>query len=145
MARVDTYLNFMGNTEEAFNFYASIFHSEFLAPPTRFSDVAGMPDLALDESRLIMNVALPILGGHIIMGTDMLASMGHRLRVGNNTTIVLNTDSREQADEFFTALSAGGSLTEHQEMSDMFWGAYWGTCLDRFGVRWMISHTPSAT
>jgi PhnB protein len=85
-------------------------------------------------------VALPILNGHIIMGTDMLASMGHELRIGNNTTIVLETDTRGQADEYFNALSAGGSDT--QEMSDMSWGAYWGVCLDRFGVRWMISHTP---
>ncbi len=54
---------------------------------------------------------------------------------------MLEPDTREEADEFFDALSVGGSET--QEMSDMFWGAYWGVCLDRFGVRWMISHTPS--
>jgi PhnB protein len=75
------------------------------------------------------------------MGTDVLASMGHELRIGNNTTIVLETDSRDQADEFYDALSMGGSET--QDGSDMFWGAYWGVCLDRFGVRWMISHTPT--
>jgi PhnB protein len=131
----------MGNTEEAFEFYASVFHTEYSSPLVRFGDVPGPAPLSEDESSKVLNVALPILNGHVIMGTDMLASMGHELRIGNNTTIVLEPDSREQADEFFNALSAGGSET--QEMGDMFWGAYWGVCLDRFGVRWMISHTPS--
>lgn len=136
-----TYLNFMGNTEEAFEFYASVFHTEYSSPLVRFGDAPGPVPLSEDESSKVLNVALPILNGHVIMGTDMLASMGHELRIGNNTTIVLEPDTREEADEFFDALSVGGSET--QEMSDMFWGAYWGVCLDRFGVRWMISHTPS--
>jgi PhnB protein len=131
----------MGNTEEAFEFYASVFHTEYSSPLVRFGDVPGPMPLSEGESSKVLNVALPILNGHVIMGTDMLASMGHELRIGNNTTIVLESDTREQADEFFDALSAGGSET--QEMGDMFWGAYWGVCLDRFGVRWMISHTPS--
>ncbi len=141
MSRVCTYLNFMGNTEEAFEFYASVFHTEYSSPLVRFGDAPGPVPLSEDESSKVLNVALPILNGHVIMGTDMLASMGHELRIGNNTTIVLEPDTREEADEFFDALSVGGSET--QEMSDMFWGAYWGVCLDRFGVRWMISHTPS--
>jgi len=142
MSRVCTYLNFMGQTEEAFEFYASVFHTTYATPIVRFGDVPGPAPLSEDESHKVLNVALPILDGHVIMGTDMLASMGHELRIGNNTTIVLETDSRDQADEFYQALSAGGSET--QDMSDMFWGAYWGVCLDRFGVRWMISHTPAA-
>jgi PhnB protein len=141
VSRVCTYLNFMGNTEEAFEFYASVFHTEYSSPLVRFGDAPGPVPLSEDESSKVLNVALPILNGHVIMGTDMLASMGHELRIGNNTTIVLEPDTREEADEFFDALSVGGSET--QEMSDMFWGAYWGVCLDRFGVRWMISHTPS--
>ena len=90
-----------------------------------------------------MNGALAILNGHIIMGTDFIASAGHQVSVGNNTTIVLETDTREQADEFYNALSLAGS--EKQDMADMFWGAYWGVCLDRFGIRWMISHTPEGS
>ncbi len=141
MARVCTYLNFMGNAQEAFEFYASVFHTEYLTAPIHFGDVPGPEGLSPEESAMVLNVALPILDGHVIMGTDMLASMGHQLRIGNNTTIVLETDSREQADEFYDALSVGSS--EGQAMGDMFWGAYWGCFLDRFGVRWMISHTPT--
>ncbi len=144
MSRVCTYLNFQGQTEEAFEFYASVFHTDYATPLLRFGDFPSPTPLSEEESRGVMNVSLPILNGHIIMGTDFLASAGHQIRVGNNTTIVLETDSREQADEFYGALSAGGSTTERQDMADMFWGAYWGVCLDRYGIRWMISHTPEA-
>ena len=143
MGRVSTYLNFAGQTEEAFAFYASVFHTELGSPPVRFSDDPGLSHLSEEEARGVMHVWLPILGGHVIMGTDMLASAGHPLRIGNNTTIVLEVDTREQADEFFNALSAGGS--EKEGMSDMPWGAYWGVCLDRFGIRWMISHAPATS
>jgi len=133
VSRVCTYLNFMGNTEEAFEFCASVYHTECSSPQARFGDAPGPVPFSEDESSKVPNVALPILNGHVIMGTDMLASMGHELRIGNNTTIVPEPDTREQADEFFDALSAGGSDT--QEMCDKFLGCLPGVCLDRFGVR----------
>lgn len=142
MSRVCTYLNFTGQAEEAFEFYASVFHTQYESPLVRVRDVPGPSPANEEESALVLHVALPILAGHVIMGSDVLASMGH-VRVGNNTTIVLETDSRDQADEFYRALSAGGS--DREDMADRSWGAYWGVCLDRFGVRWMISHTPEAT
>jgi PhnB protein len=83
-------------------------------------------------------VALPILGGTEIMGTDMLESMGHKLKIGNNTTINLEPDSNEETDRLFNALSAGGS--DIAPMMDQFWGAYWGCCLDKFGIRWMFNY-----
>jgi PhnB protein len=130
----------MGNTEEAFNLYGTVFGTEIISPITRFKDMPSdpnMPALSDEESNQVMHVALPILAGHVIMGTDMLASMGHQLRIGNNTTISLDLDSKEEADRIFAALSAGGS--EAVGMQDMPWGDYWGVCLDQFGVRWMIS------
>ena len=143
MSRVSTYLNFQGQAEEAFDFYASVFRTQFASPLTRFGDIPSPTPLSAEEARGVLHVSLPILNGHIIMGTDLVASAGHHLRIGNNTTIVLETDTREQADEFYDALSEGG--TEKQDMADMFWGAYWGVCLDRFGIRWMISHTPDGS
>jgi PhnB protein len=142
MSRVCTYLNFQGQAEEAFEYYSSVFDTTYATPLIRFGDVPGSTSMSEEEKRGVMNVALPILNGHIIMGTDFIASAGHQIRVGNNTTIVLETDTREQADEFYNALSLAGS--EKQDMADMFWGAYWGVCLDRFGIRWMISHTPES-
>ena len=142
MGKVSIYLNFMGNTDEAFNFYKSVFGTEFSAPIMYNKDIPpheGMPPFSEEDGKKVMHVALPILGGVQIMGTDMLESMGHKLVVGNNTTINLEPDSREETDRLYKALSEGG--TNGMPPQDMFWGAYWGTCLDRFGIRWMFNYT----
>jgi PhnB protein len=142
MARVNTYLNFQGQTEEAFAFYAKTFGSE-VTMLTRYSDMpAAGPEVPAAESTLIMHAELPIIGGHVLMATDMLTSMGQQTRVGNNTTLCLDVDSRDEADRLYGALSEGGS--EGSPMADMPWGAYWGVTLDRYGIRWMINHSPTS-
>ena len=100
MARVNTYLNFMGKTEEAFNFYKKVFGTE-ITSLTRMKDMPrpeGAPTLSEAESNLIMNIQLPITNGHVLMATDMIASMGHQVNVGNNVTISLDLDSKEEAE-----------------------------------------------
>lgn len=142
MSKISIYLNFQGNTEEAFNFYKSVFGGEFEGGIMRNRDVPpmpGMPEIPEKEKNMVMHVALPILGGVFIMGTDMLESMGHKLIVGNNTTINLEPDSKEEVDRLYAALSQGSS--QNMAPSDQFWGAYWGECLDRFGIRWMFNYT----
>jgi len=139
MAHVSIYLNFAGNAEEAFNTYKKVFKSEFSTPFMRMGDMPpqpGMPALPDAEKNKVMHVALPILGGTEIMATDMLESMGHKLIEGNNVTISLNPDTKEEADRLYKELSQGGSdgVAPHDE----FWG-YWGTCKDRFGIRWMFN------
>lgn len=140
MARTSTYLNFTGNTEAAFEFYKSVFKTEFAAPIARMGSVPAAPDmpaLSAAEKELVMHVALPILGGHMLMGTDALESMGHTLTFGNNFSINLEPDTRAEADRLFAALSAGGKVT--MPLQDMFWGAYFGTLVDKFGVQWMVN------
>lgn len=139
MARTGIYLNFQGNAEEAFNHYKSVFNTEFSAPILRMGDMPhqdGMPELTDAEKKMVMHVALPILGGTNIMGTDMLESMGHKLVIGNNTTISLEPDTKEEADRIYNALADGA--TQCVAPHDEFWG-YWGVCLDRFGIRWMFN------
>ena len=139
MAKVSIYLNFMGNTEEAFNFYKSVFNTEFATPVMYLKDMPaqpGMPTLSEKDANSVMHVALPILAGTLLMGTDMLESMGHKLVIGNNVTISLEPDSKEETDRLFKALSEGGS--DIAPMRDEFWG-YWGCCLDKFGTRWMFN------
>ena len=102
----------------------------------------GMGELPASERDLVMHAELPILAGHVLMATDMLRSMDQQTRVGNNTTLCLDVDSREVADRLYEALSDGGS--EGSPMADMPWGAYWGVVLDRYGVRWMVNHTPAS-
>ena len=139
MASVSIYLNFAGNAEEAFNRYKEIFKTEFSAPVMRMGDMPAHPDMpALSEAdkKKVMHVALPILGGTEIMATDILESMGHKLIEGNNVTISLNPDTKEEADRLYNELSEGGGngVAPHEE----FWG-YWGSCKDKFGIRWMFN------
>jgi uncharacterized glyoxalase superfamily protein PhnB/uncharacterized protein YndB with AHSA1/START domain len=142
MAKVGTYLNFSRNTEEAFNFYRSVFGGEFVGGISRLGDIPpqeGMPALADGDKNLVMHVALPIFGNHLLMGTDAPESMGFKLNPGNNVHINLEPDSREQAKKLFEALAAGGTVT--MPLSDMFWGAYYGSCTDKFGIQWMVNYT----
>jgi PhnB protein len=139
MAYVAIYLNFDGDTEEAFNHYKKVFGTEFSSPMMKMSDAPphpGAPALPENEKNKVMHVALPILGGTQIMGTDVLESMGHKLVEGNNFTISLNPDSKEEADRLFNELCEGGADTVAPH--DEFWG-YWGTGKDRFGIRWMFN------
>ena len=142
MASTSTYLNFPGTTEQAFAFYASVFGTQQLGP-TMYMDAApsvpGAPPLADADKKLVMHIALPILGDHVLMGTDAVESMGHPLTMGNNFSLQLAPDSRADADRLYAALSAGGKATT--PMQEMFWGAYWGACVDRFGVQWMVNCT----
>ena len=140
MSRVSTYLNFMGDTEEAFGYYGSVFGTEPIGEVVRMGDMPagpGEPVLTEAELRLVMHIELPILAGHVLMGTDMLESMGHELRVGNNVTINLEPDTRAETERLYGLLADGGS--DATGLNDMPWGAYWGCCLDRFGIRWMFN------
>lgn len=140
MATVGTYLNFSRNTEEAFNFYKSVFGGEFKGGIMRFSDIPSSPDmppLPEADKNLVMHVALPILGGHLLMGTDAPESMGFKVNFGNNVYINLEPDTRLETQRLFNALSAGGTI--EQELQDMFWGDYYGSCKDKYGVQWMFN------
>ena len=143
MAKVSTYLNFSRSTEEAFNFYKSVFGGSFLGMGiARLGDVPpqeGMPALAEEDKNLVMHVSLQIIGGHILMGTDAPESMGFNLNFGNNTYISLEPDSKEETQKLFDELSAGGIVT--MDLQPMFWGALYGSCTDKFGVQWMFNFT----
>ncbi|WP_026970072.1 SRPBCC domain-containing protein [Algoriphagus terrigena] len=141
--RVATYLNFPGNTEEAFNFYKDVFQSEFVAGIQRFDQVPsepGQPQLDDHVKRMILHVELPILGGHILMGTDAPKEMGFTVTVGNNMHIQLEPETREETERIFNGLSAGGTVS--MALQDMFWGAYFGSFTDKFGINWMVNCQP---
>lgn len=137
--KVNTYLNFEGQAEAAFSFYAQVFAAP-MGPIMRMGDMPtdpNAPPLAEDEKNFIMHVELTLPGGHVLMATDMLPSLGHHLRVGNNTTISLEPESQEEADRLYDLLSEGAA--EGSGMMRMPFG-YWGSCLDRFNIRWMINY-----
>jgi PhnB protein len=140
VAQTSTYLNFTRQTEEAFTFYKSVFGTEFVMGIMRHGDVPvpeGHPGPSEEDKDLVINVALPITGGHILMGTDVPESMGVTLTQGNNVHICLQPDTRDEADRLIAALSDGGSVD--MPMQDMFWGDYFGSFTDKFGIKWMIN------
>lgn len=144
MAKVSIYLNFQGKTEEAFNFYKSVFKTDFVGPIMYNKDIPaqeGMPAFSDEDKNKVMHICLPILAGIQIMGTDMLESMGHFVKIGNNTTINLEPDSKEETDRLYQLLSEGS--TEFAPMTEQFWG-YWGCCLDKYGIRWMFNFSNQA-
>jgi len=142
MARVSTYLNFARSTEKAFMFYRSVFGGDFSEPIHRFSEIPatpGQPPLPESDKNLVMHVELPILGGHVLMGTDAPESMGFSLTQGNNVYINLEPDTRAETERLFNALSINGKI--EMPLQDMFWGAYFGSLTDQFGIQWMFNCT----
>lgn len=140
MARTSTYLNFAGTTEAAFDFYKGVFGTAFIGPVQRMGAVPSAPDmpqLTEAEKNCVLHIELPILGGHVLMGTDALESMGQKVTFGNNVSINLEPDTRAEAERLFNALGEGGSVM--MPLADMFWGAYFGALTDKFGVQWMIN------
>ena len=142
MASTSTYLNFARSTEEAFTFYKSVFGTEFVNGIMRHGDVPlpeGAPGPSDEDKRLVINVQLPILGGHMLMGSDVPESMGTQLSQGNNVYICLDPDTRAEADRLFASLSAGGKVED--PLQEAFWGDYFGTLVDKFGIKWMVNCT----
>ena len=140
MSTVSIYLNFNRTTEEAFNFYKSVFGTEFMGNIARMGDVPskdGAPPLAEADKNLVMHVALPILGGFLLMGTDASESMGFKLIQGNNVYISLLPDTRAETDKLFALLSEDGKI--EMPLQEMFWGDYYGSLTDKFGVQWMFN------
>lgn len=139
MSNFNPYLNFPGTTEEAFNFYRSVFGGEF-AGVMRFGDGPGCDEMPIAEGDKdkIMHIALPIGNGTYLMGTDTLESMGQKHIAGNNFYICIGPDTKEEAERLFNSLSEGGKV--EMPLADTFWGAYFGCFADKYGVQWMVNY-----
>ena len=133
---LSTYLTFDGNCREAFEFYRSVFGGRFATLQT-FAD--GPPDMQVPDASKdrIMHASLPV-GSSVLMGSDRVEGFGPPLVVGNNFSIAIAPESRAQCDEWFAALSAGGSVA--MPLAETFWGSYYGMLTDRFGVNWMVNY-----
>jgi PhnB protein len=144
VARTYSYLHFGGTTEEAFNFYKSVFGTEFVAPIVRMGDIPvqpGHPGVSDDDKNLVMNVQLPITGGHLLVGNDAPAWMG-TVNHGNALDIGIDLDTRAEADRLFAALAEGGTID--YAPTEIYSGEYFGSVIDRFGTTWMVSCTAKA-
>jgi PhnB protein len=134
---INPYLNFPGTTEAAFNFYKSVFGGEF-SRLERFKGNPGSEKMSPELQNQIMHISLPIAPGYILMATDAPAEMGFSLNQGNNCYISISPDSREEAKRLFDGLSAGGKV--EMDLQDAFWGDYFGSFEDKFGMKWMVNY-----
>jgi PhnB protein len=137
MASLNPYLNFKGDTEEAFNFYRSVFGGEFITLQ-RFKDTPESDRVPENEKDKIMHVSLEVSKGYILMGTDALESMGHKIHSGDNISLSLTAESEEEAIKLFNGLSEGGTV--QMPLQKTFWGAFFGMLKDKFGIQWMVSY-----
>jgi PhnB protein len=135
MVSVNPYLNFNGNTEEAFLFYKSVFGGEF-SMLQRFSETPHADSVPAHEQNKIMHIALPIGKNTMLMATDALESMGHKISFGDNVSLAISAENKEDADRLFNGLAAGGKIDV--PITEMFWGAYFGMLTDKFGMKWMM-------
>jgi PhnB protein len=136
MVKMNIYLNFMDNTEEAFNFYRSVFGGEFTMVQ-RFKDTPEASKVSAADQEKLMHIALPV-GSNLLMGSDAPESMGFKIVQGDNFSISLDVDSITEADQIFEKLSEGGKV--EMKLQNMFWGTYFGMLRDKFGIRWMINY-----
>ncbi len=139
MIKLNTYLTFEGNCEEAFNFYKSIFGGKF-SDIERFESLPqeeDMPPMSEEDAQKIMHIALPIGIDSILMGSDATAEFGGPITIGNNFSISINTEDETEAKKVFTGLAADGTITMPLEKT--FWNAYFGMLTDKFGINWMVN------
>lgn len=139
MTTVNVYLTFNGNCEEAFMFYKSVFNVE-IPYLGRFRDIPageGMPPIPEEMQNNIMHVSLPISKETVIMGSDTGGEWAPHFKQGNNFSISINTDTKEEADRLFYGLSDGGQVI--MPLQNTFWGDYYGMFTDKFGINWMVS------
>ena len=139
MATINIYLTFNGNCEEAFNFYKSAFGGEF-GHIGRFKDMPsdGGKPISAELGEKIMHVSLPISSETTLMGSDTGGEWSASFNQGNNFSLSINAESKEEAERLFNQLSEGGQIT--MPLNVTFWGEYFGMFTDKFGIQWMMSH-----
>ena len=138
MITINPYLTFNGNCEDAFNFYRSIFGGDF-AHISKFKDMPEDPKSPISESEKekIMHISLPINDECTIMGSDSSEAFGRATIQGNNFSISINTDSKDEVSRIYYELSEDGKIKMPLEKT--FWGAYFGMFTDKFGIHWMVN------
>ncbi len=141
---IHPYLNFNGKTEEAFRFYEKALGGK-LTEIHRFGSMPshGGPELTPEQQALVLHVGLELPDGQMIMASDMIEGMGPARVEGNNVSISVHPDNRQEADRIFKALAQGGTIT--MPIVDQFWGDYFGSLIDRFGINWMVNYSAQTT
>jgi PhnB protein len=141
--KISPYLNFNGKTEAAFRFYAKVLGGK-LTDIHRFGSMPAGDgfELTAEQKQLVMHVGLELPNGQMLLASDLLEGMGPPRVEGNNIAISIHPSSKEEADRFFNGLAEGGAVT--MPIADQFWGDYFGSLTDRFGINWMVNYSAAA-
>ncbi|MCE7072514.1 VOC family protein [Dyadobacter sp. CY327] len=141
MRTINPWINFNGNAEEAFNFYKSVFGGDF-TKIVRFKDLANdefpIPE---NEADKIMTIVLPIGNHNVLIANDVPEFMGRVSESENRSKISISAESREEAEQIFNGLSAGGTIEGPIDESP--WGTYAGMFRDKYGIEWIVEFDPS--
>ncbi len=122
------------------HFYKSVFGGEF-AKVMRFKDMASAEfPVAEHEANKIMHIALPI-GKNFLMANDVPEILGRTNENENRSKIVINAESKAEADKLFNGLSAGGQI--EMPIAESPWGSYFGMFRDKYGIEWMVDYDPN--
>lgn len=140
MLKINPYIHFNGNAEEAFNFYKSVFGGEFLRI-ARYKDFASLDNQVSEkEANKLAHIALPIGPDSMLMGSDVPEFMGPLNEAENRSKIYVTPGSKEAANQLYQGLSAGGQI--EMPIGDSPWGTYFGMFRDKYGIEWMIDFDP---
>jgi len=141
MRAINPWINFNGNAEEAFTFYKSVFGGDF-AKVIRFKDLASDDfPVAENEANKIMHIALPIGKHNVLIANDVPEFMGRVSENENRSKILVGAESKEEADQIFNGLSAGGDV--EGPIGDGPWGTYAGMFRDKYGIEWIVEFDPN--
>lgn len=131
MIKLNPYIAFTGNCEEALNFYAACLNGEIKS----LSRYEGSPMEIADNFKQKILHAEFYFGTSLIMACD--SPPDQKVIVGSNISLSINMDNLNEMDKMFNKLSAGGKIT--MPLQDTFWGARFGMLTDKFGINWMFN------
>lgn len=126
MLKINPWINFNGNAEDAFDFYKSVFGGE-------------VKKVLIDNN--LMFIKLPIGKDNMLIANNIPEGMGQVNENENRSKIAVNTESKEEAEKIFNSLSTGGSV--EVAMSEGM-GTYMGMFRDKYGIEWIIEYNPKS-
>jgi len=129
-SRLNPYISFKGQAREAMEFYKSIFGGELRV--STFGEF-NAPDPTIADQ--IMHSMLETPSGYTIMASDTPPGMEHQ--PGTNITVSLSGDDGDELRGYWAKLSEGGTV--NVPLEKQMWGDEFGSCVDRFGIPWMVN------
>ena len=135
---ISPYLDFKGECEAAFNFYAQCFGGT-LGPIFRYAGTPLADQVPADWQQKVMHASLTI-GNQVVMGAD---ASPDRYEAPKGFSLSVQLIDAGEAERIFGQLAARGKI--HTPLERTFWAARFGVVMDQFGITWSINCDGSAS